>query len=189
MGTDVCVQPTLSREAVEQQLKESPAAKALRTHGADLDTSAAIVGTLGEGDVTTLLQELATKRFGGTETGWIRSSTVAHILSHYPKGASAELRDPTVVRATYKNAGYWHRKLLAWLSGQPDDIEVVPGDDSAPVAPDDPRAGRTAPHQHPQWLRAKSLTYLLLLHPLGAATRRWRGPRRRAQIQLAARRD
>ena len=75
-----------------------------------------------------------------------------------------------MVHATYKNAGYWHRKLLAWLSGQPDDIEVVPGDDNAPVAPDDPRAGSTKKHQHPEWLGAKSLTYLLLLHPVfGAA--------------------
>ena len=115
-------------KAIALLLHESPVAVRLRGHGADLDTAAAIAGAIGNDDAAMLLASLDKKRRDG-QKGWVSSTTLARILSHYPASARAKpgsKSGKSVVHATYKGVRYWNRKLVASLQCRMDDVDAMP---------------------------------------------------------------
>tara|TARA_X000001036_G_scaffold363341_1_gene347181 strand:- start:242 stop:778 length:537 start_codon:yes stop_codon:yes gene_type:complete len=166
----VCVAEDESPAVIALRLHESDAAVKLRAHGADLNTAAAIVGTLANDDIAALVAALQTSRQSTVpERGWVPSTTAARILAQYPATARAKRRDDKVVHTTYKGVRYWHRKLVASLWDQEDAVDTMPFDDDDVVDPDDPRRDGAPPRAHfadLEWLSAQNLIHMIVVHPV-----------------------
>ena len=164
----------LTPKAIALLLHESPVAVRLRGHGADLDTAAAIAGTIGNDDAAMLLASLDKKRRDG-QKGWVSSTTLARILSHYPASARAKpgsKSGKSVVHATYKGVRYWNRKLVASLQCRMDDVDAMPLDDDDVVDPDDPVLHTLPPRRGHlplglvEWMTAQELAHVVAVHPV-----------------------